>query len=276
MLYLLPSGLRRKRSARWLRSDAPPQISVLDLNPLGRVYAPAMERTGLFIGELPERGGTTRKAFRLYEVAGLVGGSAEEEGIWRHFSGRRKVPADPAEQGTGEVTHEAQIQQQPLQARPGPACGADQIATHVIRNARQRHELMHRFVALTVLQRECQLFLDEPRDSQTPPVFINFRRNRIDIDPVMPFQKRKSWPGTRRRLHRRVRVRQRMGRGPSRRPSAGQCARALRRRLHRSSARAQLAVPAPGRELRPKRETPPAPRWHPPPARRWPSRSRAG
>ncbi len=43
----------------------------LDLDPGGRVYAPGVGRNGLFIGELAARGGTTRKALRLYETAGI-------------------------------------------------------------------------------------------------------------------------------------------------------------------------------------------------------------
>jgi len=44
----------------------------LDLDPGGRVYAPGVGRNGLFIGELAARGGTTRKALRLYETAGIL------------------------------------------------------------------------------------------------------------------------------------------------------------------------------------------------------------
>src|SRR3989454_10464726 len=44
----------------------------LDLDPGGRVYAPGVGRNGLFIGELAARGGTTRKALRLYEKAGIL------------------------------------------------------------------------------------------------------------------------------------------------------------------------------------------------------------
>src|SRR2546428_13371219 len=44
----------------------------LDLDPGGRVYAPGVGRNGLFIGELAARGGTTRKAVRLYETAGIL------------------------------------------------------------------------------------------------------------------------------------------------------------------------------------------------------------
>src|SRR5256886_16774445 len=44
----------------------------LDLDPGGRVYAPGVGRNGLFIGELAARGGTTRKALRLYETAGSL------------------------------------------------------------------------------------------------------------------------------------------------------------------------------------------------------------
>lgn len=44
----------------------------LDLDPGGRVYAPGVGRNGLFIGELAARSGTTRKALRLYETAGIL------------------------------------------------------------------------------------------------------------------------------------------------------------------------------------------------------------
>src|SRR5437899_11738930 len=44
----------------------------LDLDPGGRVYAPGVGRNGLFIGELAASGGTTRKAVRLYETAGIL------------------------------------------------------------------------------------------------------------------------------------------------------------------------------------------------------------
>src|SRR2546425_10725039 len=44
----------------------------LDPDPGGRVYAPGVGRNGLFIGELAARGGTTRKALRLYETAGIL------------------------------------------------------------------------------------------------------------------------------------------------------------------------------------------------------------
>src|SRR2546428_12968398 len=44
----------------------------LTLTPGGRVYAPGVGRNDLFIGELAARGGTTRKAVRLYETAGIL------------------------------------------------------------------------------------------------------------------------------------------------------------------------------------------------------------
>jgi hypothetical protein len=49
-------------------------------------------------------------------------------------------------------------------------------------------ELVHRFVALEILQRECQRFLHQACDLQPPLPLVNLRRNRVDIDAVVPFQ----------------------------------------------------------------------------------------
>jgi hypothetical protein len=57
---------------------------------MGRVYAVAMGRTGLYISELARRGGTTRKALRLYETAGILPASR------RTAAGQRGVQFLPA------------------------------------------------------------------------------------------------------------------------------------------------------------------------------------
>ena len=44
----------------------------LDLAPRGKGYPPGMARDGLFIGEVATRNGTSRKALRVYEAAGII------------------------------------------------------------------------------------------------------------------------------------------------------------------------------------------------------------
>jgi MerR family copper efflux transcriptional regulator len=44
----------------------------LDLALRGRVYAPAMARSGLLIGQVAAKSGVSRKALRLYERAGIL------------------------------------------------------------------------------------------------------------------------------------------------------------------------------------------------------------
>jgi MerR family copper efflux transcriptional regulator len=49
-----------------------PRRATLDLSPRGRVYGVAVGRDGLLIGEVAKQGGTSRKALRLYEAAGIL------------------------------------------------------------------------------------------------------------------------------------------------------------------------------------------------------------
>jgi len=69
-------GCRALRSAEWAACTASAAMNTpaerLDLDPGGQVYPPDMGRNDLFIGELAARGGTTRKAVRLYETAGIL------------------------------------------------------------------------------------------------------------------------------------------------------------------------------------------------------------
>jgi DNA-binding transcriptional MerR regulator len=53
----------------------------------GRVYDCAMGRTGLYISELAKRGGTTRKALRLYETAGILPASRRTAAGYRIYDG---------------------------------------------------------------------------------------------------------------------------------------------------------------------------------------------
>ena len=59
----------------------------LDPAPMGRVYALVMRRTGLYISELAKRGGTTRKALRLYESAGILPASRRTAAGYRIYDG---------------------------------------------------------------------------------------------------------------------------------------------------------------------------------------------
>jgi DNA-binding transcriptional MerR regulator len=54
---------------------------------MGRVYALVMRRTGLYISELAKRGGTTRKALRLYESAGILPASRRTAAGYRIYDG---------------------------------------------------------------------------------------------------------------------------------------------------------------------------------------------
>jgi MerR family transcriptional regulator, copper efflux regulator len=49
-----------------------PDKNTLDLSPRGRVYGVAVGRDGLLIGEVAKQSGTSRKALRLYEAAGIL------------------------------------------------------------------------------------------------------------------------------------------------------------------------------------------------------------
>ena len=60
----------------------------LDPALLGRVYAVAMGRTGLCISELARRGGTMRKALRLYEAAGILPASRRTAAGYRIYDSK--------------------------------------------------------------------------------------------------------------------------------------------------------------------------------------------
>jgi DNA-binding transcriptional MerR regulator len=80
--------LTARWSATWTSpADLAQRLITVDLAPMGRVYAGAMGRTGLYISELARRGGTTRKALRLYETAGILPASRRTAAGHRVYDG---------------------------------------------------------------------------------------------------------------------------------------------------------------------------------------------
>src|ERR1700741_5034664 len=89
---------------------------------------------------------------------------------------------------------EPQVRQQALEAHPGPAGGADQVASHRIRDTAERDKLVERVVASEFIERKGQRFFDQTGDVQSPLLFVYGGRNGVDINAVMTFQGRKLRP----------------------------------------------------------------------------------
>src|ERR1700674_5345531 len=83
-----------------------------------------------------------------------------------------------------------EARQETLQADARPASCADEVAAHGIGDARKRHELMHRFVAPKVVQRELQWTFNHAADLQSPSSLVTHWHARVDVDPIWRSERR--------------------------------------------------------------------------------------
>ena len=107
------------------------------------------------------------------------------------------------------VLLEFQIRQEMLEADARPSRGADQVSGDRVRDARQRDELLHWLIPTDFFQRQLQRAVHQAADLQSPLVFVDRPRKRVDVDTVVTFEWCEFWARARGRLDQRVGVGQR-------------------------------------------------------------------
>src|SRR5438046_7763881 len=86
-----------------------------------------------------------------------------------------------------------EARQETLQTDARPASCADEIAAQGVRDARKRHELMHRFVTPKLIQRQLQRPFHHAADLQSPASLVNHWRARVGVDAVVLLERRELW-----------------------------------------------------------------------------------
>src|SRR5271169_5728524 len=131
---------------------------------------------------------------------------------------------------------QAKVEEETLQADPGPAGRSYKITAHRVRDAGESDELVQGFIAPEIIQREGQRLFDNSRDLEPPYHAVQLRRGRVNVYSVVPLQGGVFGPRAGRRLDSSTSVWQDVSCGPRHQALQFHTTVAFRQETHHCSA----------------------------------------